>query len=162
MRILGIDPGLRVTGLGIIDGDAHAPRHVWHGVVRIPARLPTQERLARIREAIRAAAQEWRVEEAAMEASFVGRNARSALALGQARGAALLGLADAGIPLREYSPAEVKQLVAGYGAGGKEQIARMVALQLQLGAVPGPADAADALAVAIAHWARRRVERLPE
>ncbi len=161
MRILGIDPGLRVTGLGIIDGGPHGPRHVWHGVVRVPSTLAMQVRLARIREAVRATAREWGIEEAAMEASFVGRNARSALALGQARGAALLGLADAGVPLREYSPAEVKQLVAGYGVGAKEQIARMVALQLQLADDPRPADAADALAVAIAHWARRRVEQLP-
>ena len=92
-----------------------------------------------------------------IEASFVGTNARSALSLGQARAAAIIGLSDAGIDVHEYSPALVKQTVAGYGRGDKAQVAEMVRLQLALRDVPTPADAADALATAITHWAHSRL-----
>jgi len=157
MRILGIDPGLNVTGYGIVEVNGDGCAHVHHGVVRTRASDPLTERLATIRDGLTAVARQWDVDSAAIEASFVGANARSALSLGQARAAAILGVGDAGVTIHEYAPAMVKQTVAGYGRGEKSQIGQMVRLQLSLAVVPTPADAADALAVAITHWAHTRL-----
>lgn len=157
MRILGIDPGLATTGVGIIEADAHAARHLHHCVVRPSPGLPLPQRLEAIRATVRQIAEQWRVDAAAVETAFVGRNPRTALSLGQARAAALLGVADAAVPVYEYTPATVKQTLAGYGRGDKGQVARMVRLQLELAEDPRPADAADALAVAITHWAHWRI-----
>lgn len=158
MRIIGIDPGLAVTGYGIIEVTGDRPRHVHHGVLRTRAADGTASRLVAIRDGVLAVAREWAAEGGAVEAGFVSANARTALALGQARAAAVLGLADAGLAIAEYAPAMVKQTVAGYGLGDKTQVARMVAMQLGLAALPSPADAADALAVAITHWAHARID----
>lgn len=155
-RIIGVDPGLTATGWGVIDGDVRASRHVAHGVVRTKASDGLAQRLLAIRDAVGAAARLWRAEAAAIEVSFVGNNASSALSLGHARAAALIGLAEAGLAVHEYTPATVKQTVAGYGQGEKAQVALMVALQLGLERSPSPADAADALAVALTHWAHGR------
>jgi crossover junction endodeoxyribonuclease RuvC len=157
MRILGIDPGLNVTGYGVVVVDGDHCGHVHHGVLRTKPTLERAARLVLIRDGVRAMAIQWGVEAGAIEASFVGTNARSAMALGEARAAAILGLADAGLHVCEYAPALVKQTVAGYGRGDKAQIAEMVRLQLALTAVPSPADAADALAIAITHWAHSRL-----
>lgn len=157
MRILGIDPGLNVTGYGVVEVERDGCAHVHHGVVRTRASDPLADRLAVIRDGVMAVARQWAVESAAIEASFVGANVRSALSLGQARAAAILGAGDAGLPVHEYAPTMVKQTVAGYGRGDKSQIAQMVRLQLSLAAVPTPADAADALAIAITHWAHTRI-----
>jgi crossover junction endodeoxyribonuclease RuvC len=158
MRILGIDPGLNVTGIGIIDVDGDRCSHVYHGVLRTRASDALSARLVLLRDGVRDAARQFSVEASAVEASFVANNARSALLLGQARAAAILGLADAGLAVSEYAPNLVKQTVAGYGHGEKSQVAQMVRMQLGLAAVPSPADAADALAIAITHWAHSRLE----
>jgi len=158
VRILGIDPGLTVTGYGIVDVRADTCRHVSHGVVRTRATEGLPARLVAIRDAIRQVAAMNELTAAAVESSFVAENARSALALGHARAAAILGCADAGLPVFEYAPALVKQTVAGYGRGDKAQVAEMVRLQLALATAPNPADAADALAVAITHWAHQRLQ----
>ena len=157
MRILGIDPGLNVTGYGVVAVEGERCVHIHHGVVRTKPSLERSERLVVIRDGVRAVARQWGIEVGAIEASFVGTNARSAMALGEARAAAILGLADAGLRVTEYAPALVKQTVAGYGRGEKSQIAEMVRLQLSLATTPTPADAADALAVAITHWAHARL-----
>lgn len=157
MRILGVDPGLNVTGYGVVEVAGDSCRHIHHGVVRTKASEPMGDRLAAIRDGIRGIARQWEVESAAVEASFMGSNARSALALGQARAAAIIGIGDAGVSVHEYAPTLVKQTVAGYGRGEKSQVAEMVRLQLGLSAVPTPMDAADALAVAITHWAHTRL-----
>ena len=157
MRILGIDPGLNATGYGIVDVDGDHCVHVHHGVVRTKASSERAERLVAIRDGVLAVARQWDVAFGAIESSFVGANARSAMALGEARAAAIVGMADAGLRVAEYSPALVKQTVAGYGRGEKSQIAEMVRLQLGLAVVPTPADAADALAIAITHWAHARL-----
>jgi crossover junction endodeoxyribonuclease RuvC len=107
---------------------------------------------------VKAAARQWGAETAAVEGGYVGANPRSALGLGQARAAAIIGLADAGLAVVEYAPRLVKQAVAGYGHGSKEQVAEMVRLQLRLDTLPTPTDAADALAIAITHWAQARLE----
>lgn len=156
MRIIGIDPGLNATGIGIIDTLSDRCLYVYHGMVRTKAADDLLDRLRTIRDGVREAATTWAAESAAVEASFVGTNAKSALQLGQARAAALIGVADAGLGLGEYSPALVKQTVAGYGRGEKSQIAEMVRIQLGLRTLPAPLDATDALAVAITHWAHLR------
>jgi len=157
MRILGIDPGLNVTGYGIIDVEGDRCLHLHHGALRTRPVEGMAARLVAIRDGLLEVAKQWEIETAAIEASFVGNNARSALALGQARAAAILGLADAGASVHEYAPAVVKQTVAGYGRGEKSQVAQMVRLQLGLATTPTPADAADALAIAITHWAHARL-----
>src|SRR5450830_13567 len=157
MRIIGIDPGLNATGYGIIEIDGDRCLHVRHGVIRTKPADGVASRLVAIRDGVRAVAAEAVASSRAIEASFVGNNARSAMSLGQARAAAIIGLADAGLEVFEYAPTVVKQTVAGYGRGDKEQVAEMVRLQLGLLSLPTPADAADALAIAITHWAHSRL-----
>lgn len=157
MRIVGIDPGLGVTGFGIIEAERAGCVHVRHGVFRTRPADGRVERLVQLRDAVCAIARESGAEAGAIEAGFVGQNVRAAMALGEARAAALLGLADAGIAVVEYAPTLVKQTVAGYGRGEKAQVGQMVRLQLGLASVPTPEDAADALAVAITHWAHLRL-----
>lgn len=157
MRILGVDPGLNATGIGIIEVSGDATRHVHHGVIRTKAAEALPERIAAIQEAVRAAAVAWSVTSGAVESSFVGNNARSAMLLGHARAAAILGLVAAGVQVSEYAPRLVKQSVTGYGGGDKAQVARMVAFQLGLTELPAPSDASDALAIAITHWAQSRL-----
>lgn len=161
MRILGIDPGLNVTGWGVIEVEGDRCTHLHHGMLRTKPAEPLAVRLVALRDGVRAIATEWAAESAAIESSFVGNNARSALLLGHARAAAMLGLADGGCGVHEYAPALVKQTVAGYGRGEKSQVAEMVRIQLALTRVPTPADAADALAVAITHWAHARIGARP-
>jgi crossover junction endodeoxyribonuclease RuvC len=160
MRVLGIDPGLNVTGYGVIDVDGDRCIHIHHGALRTKPADGLAARLLALRDGVRGVALQWGADGGAIEASFVGTNARSALALGQARAAAILGMADAGLGVHEYAPALVKQTVAGYGRGEKSQVAEMVRMQLALAALPTPADAADALAVAITHWAHSRLAAL--
>ncbi len=157
MRVAGIDPGLNATGYGIVDIVGDECRHVAHGVVRTRTADGLARRLVLIRDGLRKAFAEWSPDVGAVEASFVGTNARSALALGHARAAAILGLADSGLAVHEYAPTLIKSTVTGYGRGDKAQIAEMVRLQLNLSATPTPNDAADALAVAITHWAHSRL-----
>lgn len=157
MRIIGIDPGLNATGIGVIEVNGDRCRHVHHAVARTSPSEPMAARLLALRDSVRAAVVEWQAETGAIESSFVAVNARSALALGHARAAAILGLAEAGIAVHEYAPNLVKQTVAGYGHGDKAQVAEMVRLQLGLQRVPAPSDAADALAIAITHWAHERL-----
>jgi crossover junction endodeoxyribonuclease RuvC len=161
VRILGIDPGLNVTGYGLIEVAGDRAVHVRHGVIRTRPAEARPARLLALREGVLAVARESGAAAAAIESGFVGQNVRSALLLGEARAAAILALADAGLEVAEYAPAMVKQTVAGFGRGEKEQVARMVAFQLGLPKPPSPEDAADALAVAITHWAHGRLAGLP-
>ncbi len=161
MRIVGIDPGLNATGYGLVDIEGDQCRHVAHGVVRTRSTDTLARRLVLIRDGLRGALAQWSPEQGAVEASFVGSNARTAMALGHARAVAILALADSGLEVHEYAPTMIKQTVAGYGRGEKSQVAEMVRLQLGLATAPTPSDAADALAVAITHWAHARLaERL--
>ncbi len=155
-RLIGIDPGLAVTGWGLVDARSAGCEHLAHGVIRTRPGEPLSERLLKIRDEIASLVEEWGAVDGAIEEAFVGINVASALALGQARAAAIIGLAQSGIPVAGYTPNLVKQTVSGYGHGEKGQIALMVRLQLGLEKEPRPADAADALAVALTHWAHRR------
>lgn len=155
MRLLGLDPGLGATGWGVIEVQDGRLRHVGDGVVRTNAKEPLALRLVRLAEGIEAVIARYAVVEAAVEETFVNRNATSTLRLGQARGTALLVSARAGLPVSEYLPNLVKKSVVGTGHAGKEQVKMMVGVILP-GAELASDDAADALAVAICHAHHRQ------
>jgi crossover junction endodeoxyribonuclease RuvC len=152
VRVLGTDPGTAITGYGVVEGDADHLVAVTYGVITTPAHWPLAQRLQEIYRQLHALVSEWRPESAAVEELFFSKNARTALMVGHARGVVLLALADAGLTVHEYKPAEVKQSVTGYGAAPKQQVQIMVQHLLGLSEVPTPDDAADALAVAICHF----------
>lgn len=148
-RILGIDPGSRVTGFGVIDSDGRRSVHVAHGAIAVGAgELP--ERLGRIFARVLEVVETHQPAVLAIEDVFMARNAASALKLGQARGAAICAGVTRGLAVSEYSPREIKQAVVGTGAADKAQIQHMIRALLGLRG-PVPADAADALAVALCH-----------
>jgi crossover junction endodeoxyribonuclease RuvC len=154
VRILGIDPGLRLTGFGIIDVDGARLRYVTSGVVKVPSGEKTEGSLAPrlvviFRELCDLIAQ-FGPQQAAIEKVFVNVNPASTLLLGQARGAALVALAQADLPVSEYTALQIKKSVVGVGHADKSQVQAMVQRLLALPGVPG-ADAADALACAICH-----------
>ena len=151
MRVLGIDPGTAITGYGVIEGEGDSLVVTTYGAVTTPANQPLAQRLQHIYRELRALIAEWHPDSAAVEELFFSKNARTALSVGHARGVALLALTEAGLPIQEYKPAEVKQAVAGYGNAPKQQVQGMVQLLLNLDEMPRPDDAADALAVAICH-----------
>lgn len=150
MRVLGLDPGLRRTGWGLIDAEGQRIRHVANGVIAPDDKLDLASRLARLGEGVDAVIAEFAPDEAAVETTLVNKNASSTLKLGLARGVALVTPARAGLPVAEYLPMAVKKSVVGTGHAAKEQVADMVARLLPGVALAGP-DSADALAVAICH-----------
>lgn len=149
VRVLGIDPGSRATGWGIIDGDGRHSVHVASGVLRV-GDGELGPRLRAIYDGIAALIAEHAPQEVAVERVFVARNADSALKLGQARGAAICAALAGGLPLAEYAPREVKLAVVGTGSASKEQVQHMMRMLMKLATLP-PTDAADALAVALCH-----------
>ncbi len=151
MRVLGIDPGTAATGYGIVEEREDGLHAVCFGAITPPASLPFAQRLLRISRELGALLHHTPPDCAAVEAVFFARNVQSALRLGQARGVVLLALAEAGIPIHEYSALEVKLAVTSYGQAQKTQVQEMVRALLRLSETPKPADAADALAVAICH-----------
>jgi crossover junction endodeoxyribonuclease RuvC len=152
VRVLGIDPGTAACGYGIVEREsAGRLRALAHGWWRTPARHPPATRLATIFEGVAGLVEQYRPDAAVLEESFVGVDARTALSVGQARGAVLVACARAGVPCTEYAPARVKQAVCGYGRADKAQVQRMVKAILGLDRPPTPHHAADALAVAICH-----------
>lgn len=150
VRILGIDPGLRRTGWGMVEADGSRLRHLGHGVVAPRADLPLSERLLVVFRELSELALVHAAMEAAVEATFVNKDPLASLKLGHARGAALLAMASAGLPVGEYAPNKVKKSVVGAGHADKAQIKAMVEILLGRPGVKA-ADAADALAVAITH-----------
>lgn len=154
VRILGIDPGSRVTGYGIIDFHQNNARHVASGCIHVGGNELTA-RLKAIFEGISAVVDGEGPTELAVEQVFFHRNAAAALKLGQARGAALMAGVTRGLPLYEYSPNQVKQAVTGRGHASKDQVQHMIKMLLSLRDVPA-SDAADALAVAICHGHTRQ------
>lgn len=149
MRVLGIDPGSRLTGYGLIELDRGKARYLASGCIRTRT-ASAAERLGEIHAGIVALIDDHSPDAAAVEQVFLARNARSALLLGQARGAALAALASHGVPVCEYAARRVKQAVTGTGGASKEQIQHMVRALLKLPSAPA-SDAADALAIAICH-----------
>lgn len=155
MRVLGIDPGTRHCGYGIIEARSGS-RLVWvtHGVVSPRASDPLEARLRVIHERLSSVVEEYKPESCGVEEVFFSANVKSALTLGHARGVALLAAAQAGIPVLAYPPTVVKQAVVGFGRAEKEQVARMVSILLGIPAIE-EVDASDALAIAITHATRR-------
>ncbi len=162
MIILGIDPGTLAMGYGVLDVDdiGDQPRMVQCGVLTAAGSHPLAERLHELYLGLTDVLLRFRPDEMAIEEPFVARNVRSALAIGRAQAIAMLSAAGHGIPVATYPPAKVKHGVANYGRGDKEQIQRMVCLQLGLAEKPGPSDATDALAVALCHLRERQLSRL--
>ena len=151
MKVLGIDPGIAACGYGIVHANGGRLRAVDHGWWPTPARDRPEGRLKRIHDAVVDLIARHEPECAALEESYVGADARTALSVGQARGAVLVACARAGLTCSEYPPATVKSSVCGYGRAEKAQVQRMVRAILGLDEVPTPHHAADALAVAICH-----------
>jgi crossover junction endodeoxyribonuclease RuvC len=151
VKIFGIDPGSARTGYGCVETDGLRHRIVLCGAITTPALASFPTKLLAIHTRLAALIAECRPDCVAIENLFHATNVRSALKLGHARGVAMLAAVEAGLPVVEYTPAEVKRAVVGYGRAEKHQVQQMVKLILGLASVPSPHDAADALAVAICH-----------
>jgi crossover junction endodeoxyribonuclease RuvC len=159
LRVLGVDPGSQATGYGVIDRVGSQLVWVSHGVLR-PARSASLAlRLAALMQQLGVVIEQYRPDVASVEDVFVAVSPRSALVLGQARGAVLAAVGAAAIPLVQYAPARIKQTVAGSGRAAKQQMQRMVQRQLALASAPAT-DAADALAAAICHAHAGPLERV--
>lgn len=151
MKILGIDPGTVVMGYGIIDAIDDEITLIDYGALTSKKNEDIGERLHQLYIGIQEVIQHHSPDAVAVEQPFIAKNVRSAMAIGRAQAIALLAATEKGIPTYEYTPTQIKQRVANYGASSKEQIQEMVRLQLGLQEVPQPNDAADAIAVAICH-----------
>jgi crossover junction endodeoxyribonuclease RuvC len=149
MIVLGIDPGTAALGYGVVERSGSTLRAIDHGCVVTTPDAPLSERLLTIYDRIRDLIAAHAPAVVAVERVYFSRNAQTAIAVGHARGVVLLAAAEAGLPVREATPNEVKSAVAGYGAADKEQVSRMVQLVLGMNARPTPDDAADALAIAV-------------
>ena len=155
VRILGLDPGTRLVGWGVIEVDGARSRCLGHGVLRANVRDPVHTRLAAIAGALREVIAAHAPVEAAIEDAFYGRDARAAQRLGEGRGALLLVLAEAGLPVSHYANNVVKKAVTGAGRATKEHVHAMLSRILALGEAPDTYDASDALAIALCHHQRR-------
>jgi len=151
VRIFGIDPGSQRTGYGCVETDGTRHRVVLCGAIATPGTATFPEKLLIIHGRLAALLADCRPDCVAIENLFHAANARSALRLGHARGVAMLAAVEAGLPIVEYTPAEIKRAVVGYGRAEKPQVQQMVKLILGLATAPAPFDASDALAVAICH-----------
>lgn len=151
MKVLGIDPGTAALGYGIVERTGARLRAIDNGCLTTSPDLPLPDRLLAVHRFVADLIELHSPELVAVERLFFSRNAQTAFGVGQARGVVLLAAAEAGLPVREATPSEVKTAIAGYGAADKEQVGRMVAVVLGLAAAPSTDDAADALAVAV--WA---------
>jgi crossover junction endodeoxyribonuclease RuvC len=156
MRILGLDPGTASTGYGIIDSIDGRLSLVTYGVIKTAARKSASIRLQSIYNEVNKLIAQYQPDGAGVEELFFGRNVTTAISVGQARGVLLLALANANIPVGEYSPPKIKDAVTGYGKADKAQVQLMVRNLLDLEETPRPDDAADGLAVAITHFQYQR------
>lgn len=157
MRVLGVDPGLTRCGIGVVEGPPSRPELVDVDVIGTTPELPLEERLMAIHAGVTAAIAAHQPDAIGVEQVLFSKNVRTAMATGMAAGVALLASAQSGLPVVSYAPTDVKLAVAGSGAADKDAVGRMVAAQLRLESVPTPADAADALAVALCHLGRARM-----
>lgn len=153
MRIIGVDPGIAITGWGVVESSATDDQvHlVAYGAITTPAHTPLPNRLQTIYAELGELLAQWQPGSAALEELFFSKNVKTAMSVGHGRGVAMLALANAGLTIAEYKPLEVKQAITGYGGADKLQVQTMVKLLLKLPDIPRPDDAADALAVAICH-----------
>ena len=151
MFVLGIDPGLTTTGYGLVVRTPDGPQLRAVGVIRTAPANPIEQRLLELHRDLSEVIDEYKPDAMAIEQMFTNRNLQTAIAVGRASGVALLAAATAGLPTHEYSPTQVKSAVAGFGRADKGQVQRMVMQRLSLDEAPKPADASDALAVALCH-----------
>ena len=163
MLVLGIDPGTATTGYGLVreSGDGGLAV-VDYGVILTPAKTPLEKRLLLLHERLMELLLLHRPDNGAVEKLFFSRNVTTAFAVGQARGVILLGMAQCGLEVFEYTPMEVKQAITGYGGAEKHQIQMMVQAVLQMPELPRPDDAADALAIAVCHLQNYRLRSLTD
>jgi crossover junction endodeoxyribonuclease RuvC len=151
MRVLGVDPGLSRCGVGIVEGTGHRPVAVRAGVIATPPSAEIGARLHQLHTEMTALIAQSKPDVVAIERVFFNNNVRTAMSVGQAAGVVLLAAEQAGLPVTQYTPTQVKAAVAGTGDADKEQVGFMVRTLLRLAEVPRPADAADALALALCH-----------
>lgn len=149
MRILGVDPGIALTGVGIVDAVGHG-KFVHCDAVRTKSDLPHAERLNKLYDSVRQLIDRYEPDVLAIERLFFNKNSRSAMAVAEARGVVVLAAARAGLPVHEFTPLQVKSAVTGQGRADKAQVGYMVKMLLKLSEVPRPDDVTDALAVALA------------
>jgi len=155
-RVLGLDPGLTCAGYGLVEQTAGTVRAIEYGAIRTP-QGPVPARLALLYDELQSLLVRHRPEAVAVERVLFNANVRTAMSVGQAAGVALLAASQAGCEVAEYTPNEVKQTVAGYGAADKSQVQLMIARLLGLTSIPRPADAADALGLALTHLQSRKL-----
>lgn len=161
--VLGIDPGTAATGFGVVSGEPYGSlRLIDCGVIRTTARDPLPVRLQELYDDVRAIIARYKPEALSIEDVFYAKNVRTTVVLGHARGVILLAAQQAGLPIHEYPPAEIKKAVVGTGSATKEQVQFMVTRLLRLRNAPQPVDAADGAAAALAHIMSARVPRLRE
>ena len=160
MLVLGVDPGLATTGYGLVRETEGGLQAVAYGVVTTSAEDALPERLRQLYRELSALIQKYQPDEGAVEELFFSQNVRTAMSVGQARGVALLALADANLPVTDYTPLTVKQAVSGFGGADKIQMQTTVKMLLRLESLPRPDDAADALAVAICHLHSARLNQM--
>ncbi len=160
MRVLGIDPGTIAMGYGVIETRDDEITLIDCGALATTKRSPIGERLSYLYNRLMEIISRYQPDAVAIEQPFVAKNAKSALAIGRAQAVAILAAANKGIATYEYTPTQIKQRVANYGASSKEQIQEMVRLQLGLSQAPQPSDAADALAVALCHLSEIHLSEL--
>jgi crossover junction endodeoxyribonuclease RuvC len=160
MRVLGIDPGTVTMGYGVVDEVDETLTVAEYGAITAPSRSPIGERLCFMYERLLKIISSKRPDVMAVEQPFVAKNARSALAIGRSQAVAILAAAIQRVPVYEYTPAQIKQRVSNFGGSSKEQIQEMVKLQLNMRELAEPADASDALAVALCHLSETRFSRI--
>lgn len=161
MLTIGIDPGTAITGYGLVlESSAGNLSVVDYGVITTSSKMEMANRLVLIYEELRRVVEKHQPDVAAVEKLFFQKNVRTAISVGQARGVAILALAQSGLAVSEYTPLEIKQAVTGYGGADKHQMQSMVKALLNLGELPQPDDAADALAVAICQLHSHKMENL--
>ena len=158
MRLLGIDPGVAITGYSIVEDQEGNFRLQASGVIRTGSKLPPEQRLEEIYDHVQNLILLHKPEALAIERIFFSKNVRTAFQVGEARGVVILAASKSGLPVYEYTPLQVKQAVAGYGKAEKSQVQRMVQILLRLAKAPAVDDEADAMAVALCHLQSRRYQ----
>lgn len=163
MLVIGIDPGTAITGYGLVREEKNGDLTiVAYGVIETPAKMPMPQRLLQIYRELKEITLLHHPDSGAVEKLFFQSNVKTAISVGQGRGVAILALAEAQMPIAEYTPNEIKQSIAGYGGADKAQMQYMVKALLALDEIPKPDDAADALAVAICHIHHARFNALTQ
>ena len=155
MITLGIDPGTHTTGYGLVTKTSRDPQHIDNGLIIPTKKNLLPERLKQIYHQVCRLITQFKPDAIALEDVFVAKNVRSSLTLGHARGVVMLAAAEQNVPVYEYSPAEVKQAIVGFGQASKEQVQKMVQIHLKLKEIAAE-DASDALAVALCHCQKKR------